>query len=402
MDKVIRLSLFLAITSTLVSVFLSGVFLGCATLAWAWQCFSRRRLSFDWPRYFPFVLAFVVAALVAIVFSEDAVESARYTKKFVHFFAIALVFTYFDRPSVTRTSKAIFLIAGCSAAVAVFQYFVLHKVELLDRATGLMSHWMTLSGQLMIVSVVLAAYVISLFPPRISLRRLKMPGGTPWLWLALLALLLFALLLTMTRSAWVGAILGLILVASVRNYRLVLLAVGLVALVWLTLPGRFNDRIKSSFDPEDTTNRVRVELLRTGVNFIRSHPYTGVGPRMVSRMFPDYRVTREFPDWAYQHLHNNAVQIAAEMGLLGLAAWLGIWLKLAWDLVSFLRMAREKGDRLLLASTVGGLGSLLAFLAAGLFEYNFGDSELLFLFLFVVTTPYICARSTEVERKAMG
>ena len=398
MDKVIRWCLLLAVTATLVSVFLSGVFLGCASLAWAWQCISRRRFSIDWPRYFPFVLAFILAALVAIVFSENPTESARYAKKFVHFFAIVLVFTYFDRQLVTRAMKAIFVTTGCSAVVGVFQYFVLHKVELLDRVTGLMSHWMTFSGQLMIVSVVLAAYVISLFPSRITLRPLNIPTlGVQWLWPALLLLLLFALLLSMTRSAWVGVILGLVLVAAVRNYRLVLVSILLLAGVGLALPGRFNERIKSSFDPADTTNRVRVELLRTGVNYIRTHPYTGIGPRMVSRTFPRFRVTHEFPDWAYQHLHNNAVQIAAEMGLLGLAAWLGIWLKIAWDHVSLLRRAGKTGDRGLTAITLGGLGSLIAFLAAGLFEYNFGDSEILFLLLFVVTAPYIWARAAEAK-----
>jgi len=398
MDKLIRWCLLLALAASLVSVFLSGLFLGCASLAWAWQCLSQRRLSLSLPGYFPFVLGFVLAAVIAIIGSENLIESARYGKKFVHFFAIALVFTYFDRQLVTRTAKVIFVMAGMSAAVGVFQYFALHKVELLDRVTGLMSHWMTFAGQLMIVSVLLAAYVISVFPPRITLRRLNVPArGEHWLWVALLILVLFALLLTMTRSAWLGAILGLILVASIRNYRLVLAAVLIVGVIWLALPGRFNERIKSSFDPSDTTNRVRVELLRTGANVIRSHPYTGIGPRMVSRTFSRYRVTQEFPDWAYQHLHNNAVQIAAEMGFLGLAAWLGIWVKLGSDHVRFLRRARKAGDRSLMALSAGALGSLVAFFAAGMFEYNFGDSEILFLLLFAVTAPYICARSAGQE-----
>jgi len=232
MEKIIRWCLLLAIAATLVSVFLSGLFLGCASLAWAWQCVSRRRLTLDWPRYYPFILAFLVSAVVAILFSENLLESARYAKKFVHFFAITLVFTYFDRQLVVRTTKVLFLVAGSSALIGIFQYFVLHKVELLDRVTGFMSHWMTFSGQLMIVSVVLAGYVISLFPSRIAFRPLNIPArGTHWLWLALLLLLLFALLLTMTRSAWVGVILGLVLVASVRNYRLVLVGVLLIVMV---------------------------------------------------------------------------------------------------------------------------------------------------------------------------
>ena len=34
-------------------------------------------------------------------------------------------------------------------------------------------------------------------------------------------------------------------------------------------------------------------------------------------------------------------------------------------------------------------------LAAGLFEYNFGDSEFLMLFLVLVTLPFAAARSTD-------
>jgi hypothetical protein len=36
----------------------------------------------------------------------------------------------------------------------------------------------------------------------------------------------------------------------------------------------------------------------------------------------------------------------------------------------------------------GGLACVVAMLAAGMFEYNFGDSEFLMLFLGLVTLPY--------------
>jgi hypothetical protein len=41
---------------------------------------------------------------------------------------------------------------------------------------------------------------------------------------------------------------------------------------------------------------------------------------------------------------------------------------------------------------LGGLASLAAFLTAGFFEYNFGDSEVLILLLFLVTAPYVVSR----------
>jgi len=392
MQTFIRCCLLLAITATLVSVFLSGVFLGLAFLAWVYQGFAKPAAPIRWPGYFPFVLAFMLAALLAMIVSEDMLESAHYVRKFVHFFAILLVFNYFDRRWVKLTTWGVFVAAAVSGCIGTYQYFVLRKVELLDRVTGFMSHWMTFGGQMMIVSIMLAAFLVSLFPPWGSLRAAWARANRHvWLWAALLPLLLFVLVLSMTRSAWVGAGLGLLLIGAVRTYRLALVGILLIVVAWAVLPERLSERVKSSFDPADTTNRVRVELWRTGLNVVRSHPYMGIGPRMVPRTFRHYRVSNEFPDWAYQHLHNNAVQVAAEMGLLGLAAWFSIWLKLAWDHVRFLRKARQAEDRQLFATSIGALASLLAFLAAGLFEYNFGDSEILFLLLFVVTAPYICA-----------
>ena len=43
----------------------------------------------------------------------------------------------------------------------------------------------------------------------------------------------------------------------------------------------------------------------------------------------------------------------------------------------------------------GGLAAVAAMLAAGLFEYNFGDSEFLMLFLVLVTLPYAADRPAD-------
>ena len=44
------------------------------------------------------------------------------------------------------------------------------------------------------------------------------------------------------------------------------------------------------------------------------------------------------------------------------------------------------------ALTAGALAATAAMLAAGLFEYNFGDSEFLMLFLVLVTAPFAASR----------
>ena len=76
------------------------------------------------------------------------------------------------------------------------------------------------------------------------------------------------------------------------------------------------------------------------------------------------------------------VQIAAERGLPALALWLCSSSSRRVGLVGqFRRGPRAPSPR-------AGLAAIVAMLAAGLFEYNFGDSEFLMLFLGLITLPF--------------
>jgi len=86
------------------------------------------------------------------------------------------------------------------------------------------------------------------------------------------------------------------------------------------------------------------------------------------------------------HLHNVPLQIAAERGLPALAIWLWFIVVLIQDL------SRKTRSSSLRSLPTAALASVVAMLAAGMFEYNFGDSEFLMLFLLLVTLPYAADR----------
>jgi O-antigen ligase len=109
-------------------------------------------------------------------------------------------------------------------------------------------------------------------------------------------------------------------------------------------------------------------------------------PRVYDTYRPDYAINAVNP-----HLHNVPLQIAAERGLPALAIW--IWFVIALA-VRLFRLFRTNGDRVLAAT---GLAALAAMLAAGLFEYNFGDSEFLMLFLVLVTLPFAGSKHEETS-----
>jgi O-antigen ligase len=86
------------------------------------------------------------------------------------------------------------------------------------------------------------------------------------------------------------------------------------------------------------------------------------------------------------HLHNVPMQIAAERGLPALGAWLWFVVTAFAGLFRLVRKSRNK------SLAAAALGAMAAMLAAGLTEYNFGDSEFLMLLLVMITLPFAANR----------
>jgi O-antigen ligase len=150
-------------------------------------------------------------------------------------------------------------------------------------------------------------------------------------------------------------------------------------------PERIASRFYSIFDLHDPTSRDRVAMLREGRAMIEDHPLTGVGPNMVQRLYAQYR-DPDAVEKVNPHLHNVPMQIAAERGLPALAVWL-------WFIVTLVRDFIKRRQSEFPSLSNAGLAVIGAMLAAGLFEYNFGDSEFLMLFLVLVTLPYAAERA---------
>jgi len=389
----ISLLLIGGVVASLASVFISSLLLILGVTAWIWDCFQQRRFFLRMPPFKFFMFAFLFLVLISILFSSDLFASALYLKKLLKYFLVFLLYTYLTRGQIEKGLKWIFLVAGASAFWGICQYLWLRDVDLLNRIDGFMSHWMTFSGQLMICAVALAAYIVFLW------RSRSLENWRNWTLILCFPLILYTLLLTMTRSAWIGVAGGLFfLIASIRLKWVV--AGALVALLVLVfLPASFKVRLYSGFDLKDTTTRGRIEIFQTGLRLIAANPLTGVGPRMVTEEAGSYRQEQEFPEWAYQHFHNNCLQIAAESGIPALLVWLGLWLWIAYDLLGYLI---RLGGADLFASSLAlmALCVAVAFHLMGLLEYNAGDSEVATLMIFFVTVAYAVRRQGEGEDRA--
>jgi len=425
------------VASTFVSIFAAQAFLVAALLIFAVRLAARQVPPVRTPADGP-IVAFVAFTLLSVSFSVDPGASLDHAKKLLLLVVFVLAIDTLALERSRERALTVALLAGLAlAGLMVVQFHLLGFDGLHRRPTGFLGHYMSATGLVMTILVVaaarlgfsrealrprradmlaLAALAAGLFvlaaakasglgavPATGAFVALLAAAGAfvtttrgPWpgsgtgstLAAAALPLCGWALLVSRTRNAWLGALAGVAVVALLRKPKALFALAALVAAVFLARPTAVIDRLTVT----DASTIDRYYQWQAGVDMIRDRPWFGQGPGMILRTYPTYRWP-EAPNTQAPHLHDNALQIAAERGLLCLGAWLS-WMAIvladAWREVRSL--LREKPARGPAWVAVGALAGLLALMAAGLFEYNFGDSEVLMFLLLVTALPYALRR----------
>jgi putative inorganic carbon (hco3(-)) transporter len=387
-ERLSAVSLLGFVAALQVSIALAYILLSVMLASWALIHIKERSLP-SAPPFFRWLLIYGALTLMAAAFSIDPRESFIDSKQLVLLAIVPAVYDIARGSRASTVSDVIISVGAASAVIGVLQYGVLHYDNLGQRPQGTLSHYMTYSGILMLVICIAAGRLVF--------------GSRDRIWPALvMPALVAALLLTFTRNAWIGACAAVGLLLALKDLRLTALLPVILAAVFVVAPQGLISRLTSTFDAQDPANQDRFAMIEIGALMVRDHPLVGVGPNMVPRMYAEYR-----PDYAVNqtnpHLHNVPLQIAAERGLPALLVWLGFVAVVARALFRIFRNAgsarepalgggRANYERVLASAA---LASLAAMLAAGLFEYNFGDSEFLMLLLVLITLPFAAARPVD-------
>jgi len=368
----------LALTATL-SVAASQVFLGLGLvlLVYRWtRGESPAGTGLEGP-----ALAFTLWALAMIPLSGDPQQSLLFSRRWYLLTAIWVAATLGGsrRWSLWTlgglTLGAVYVsIYGVIKALKIGGAHIEKSGQLAGRA-GMFQGYMTGAGLLMMVGLVLlAAFLI------LRNRRLQIVAGVS------LAVVLVCLVMTMTRSAWLGFAAGSALVVGLCRGRwvLVLAAVGTVLIFFL--PDVIQGRLMSAFDPANEANTQRVLMWETGWEWVAEHPITGVGDHDLKNLYREHHAGVEGVE-IQGHLHSNLVQFAAIWGIPGLVLAVIFLLAVVVQLGRrwrFLKAMPNEGHDLARIWCLGALGAWVGFMVAGLFEWNFGDAEVGLLLWFLV------------------
>jgi O-antigen ligase len=430
-----------------VSIFAAQVGLALAGAIHAVRTIRRETRGFSLPADAS-VAAFTIWTLLSSAFASSPLSAQENGKKIVLFLLLYFAAEVLRAPSDRARILDALLAGGVAlATLAVLQFAILGYDTLNTRPRSFLGHYMTASGVVMLV--VLVAADRALVRPRSVLRavmslrdasalgslivaplvvaaayRLRVasteveraailfiaafaflrawrsrPPGSEWpsagfsdaLAGASIAIGAVALVLSRTRSAWLGIVAGIATLLYFRQPRLLrFLPAAVVAVIGALVvmsPRATLDRLTL----KDPSSRDRYFMWQAGLDMILEKPLFGQGTGMILEVYPKFR-WEGAPNPEAPHLHNNLIQVAAERGI-------PCALFLLWMLAGFLRAAwrnragpsTELGDgddRVAEAPGEIVIASLVATLVAGTFEYNLGDSEILIVVLLLVALPF--------------
>lgn len=320
------------------------------------RAFTFARSALDWG-----ALAIVAAWLLATAFSPEPLASLINARKLYALGLVVLTAEVARAPRVRAAFVPLVLAGATLTALVGFAIFAVKIQREPDyRLQSLLSNQMTSGGVLAAAALWgLGALTAGAWRRRLACAAALLPIGA-------------ALALTQTRSHWLGALAGAVVILIVRAPRAWWTIPLGAAIGGLVAPRRLLARLASIVDPHEPGNQGRLSMWRSGLDIIRERPWTGAGCQDLLALYRRHR----YPDATFEsgHFHNNVVQFAVMSGIPGLAAFL------LWTIAGAERLVRAAhaaggDDRALAASA---LAVFAAMHVGGMFDFTFGDAEVVY------------------------
>ena len=367
-SQVLFVLLLVAVVGVTFSVAVSSIAMGSAILLFLIELIRSRGATFPST---PFDLLFVLYALgelIATIFSVEPLNSFIYMKRL---FLIAIVYlTVQTLNNQVRVELSLKILIGIGAILSVAEILSVSSVGGHIPRIALFQYFLTEGGLKMMLLLLLIPFLVHPDTP----RRLKIAS------IICSVLLFIGLILTQTRSSWLGFIGGVITIGLMRSKKVILVMIIVVMIVLIIAPQDYRIRAASIFDPTMKSNLTRVHMITTGWRMFLDHPITGTGDIDLKSLYITY--IEPIDNGEGGHLHNNIMMLLVTLGIVGFVPIMFLFGKIA---VEEYRIAARSSSHWLYGSIgVGTFAAFIGFQINGLFEWNYGDHEVVLLFWFSI------------------
>ncbi len=366
-------------------------------------------IGFEWP-----LAAFVIVCVISTILSDQPWDSFRNLKNLLTILgAYTVAYSLRTHPAWRKPALWIFIISATGAALWGLLEFALGLSPKVMSTQSTTMTWGAMSAMFILITL-FAATRWPTSRERWAARVFFMPQ-------------LAALFFSLVRGAYLGFIAGALYLFHRYWKRLLPAALVLILVGVLFAPALLKERVASMIDLQHPTILVRLHQWQIAARIIVDHPLFGVGwhdlaglTRQYAQPDPNLPAEVNHDIFNIGHYHSTYFTLATCGGLLGLAAF--VWLMIAvWRSLGKVmsqipeNFSEEHCGQRAIPPLRGVRGvffdtkkifktqkksihtsfenrqlvfacraAFLSFLVTGLFDWTFGDAEVVTMFWFVV------------------
>ncbi len=369
-----------------VSIAVSSICFGIWGGLWIISLFSfkSQRIKISKLKEFKFLnyilLLYFIAELLSRIFAiypEIALPGLKRLLLFLIFFASIIEFYSLD-----LLYKSLLGILIFNSAISVFEISLFipkflneyKDIGVSEVRLDLFNHYLTI-GEIKLL------LFLSAFPLLFSKEKLLIDKKY---WVIILIPILISLIITQSRNVYLALFICLLIFGIFRNRKFLLIYLISLLILFIILPEDFQSRTKSIVDLKHPSNETRIRMWETGFRIFLDYPVLGIGDAKMREIYSEYQTP--LTDVEGSHFHSNYIMILVTTGLTGFILFLGIMICLFYYTLVFLKRIKSEQQKLMIWGT---LLILIGFNIFGITEWSFGDHEVMTVFLYLISFPFI-------------
>lgn len=197
-----------------------------------------------------------------------------------------------------------------------------------------------------------------------------------------------SMILTQSRNVFLALFICFIIFGIFKSKKFLFVFLIILISGWLILPSAYTDRIKSITDLNHPSNAARLSMWNIGLKMFADHPVTGIADSHIKEIYETYKKP-EF-DSEGVHLHNNFIMILATTGIFGFIFFLGMFIAIFLKQLRYYKNEMSPDKKMLI---LGSILLMISFQISGIFEWSFGDHEVMTVFFFLIAVPFVIRKA---------
>jgi O-antigen ligase len=325
-----------------------------------------------------YLILFIISVFLAEIFSLFPIESLRFLVFYINCFLLLLLLVSAIKTQEELSQVVTMLLAGITLTglYGIWQKIVgvpvnLSQIDIsLNEGMGgrIYSTMGNPNNYAEVLVLFLPFYAAMVLNSKTFLKKL--------LFIAMAIPPLASLMLTLSRSSWIGFAVALLVFTFLWNKKLlpVIVIAGVFCIPFLPLS--IYRRILTIFNPNDSSASYRVRIYRTVWPMLKEYWYSGVG--LGSDAFMNVvRKYHLYTGAVPPHSHNLLLQIWLEIGLIGVLSFIGYLIRL---FKSSIKAIKSKRDPKAVNIVIAGISAIIGVMVISLAEYIWFYHRVMVLF----------------------